>query len=68
MDFRFRDYLLSPLKLLALHRWMRQTPAWSVPRMNEWIVGRLRELARRQRSGSPITGANFAGSTSIPIG
>ena len=59
MDFRFRDYLLSPLKLLALHRWMRQTPAWSVPRMNEWIVGRLRELARAQAERVPYYRRQF---------
>ena len=39
MDFRFRDYILSPMKLLALRRWMCETSTWSSERMNAWILG-----------------------------
>jgi phenylacetate-CoA ligase len=53
MNFRFRDYLVSPFKLVSLHRWMKETPAWSRERMDGWILGRLRELTTRAAERIP---------------
>ena len=60
MDFRFRDYLALPVHLLALHRWMKETPSWDAERMNQWTLDRLRALTVTAFEKVPYYRALFA--------
>lgn len=45
MDFRCRDYLTRPARLLRLRAWMNRTPKWPSRKMEAWSLNRLREIA-----------------------
>jgi len=59
MDFRYRDYLTAPLRVLRLRRWMQDTPYWTVSQMNEWVLQRLAFLAAHADENVPYYHALF---------
>jgi phenylacetate-CoA ligase len=60
MDFRCRDYLTSPARLLKLRAWMNRTPKWPAPKMQAWSLNRLREITGLADRKIPFYGELFA--------
>ena len=60
MDFRCRDYLARPARLLKLRAWMNRTPRWPSRKMEAWSLNRLREITARAAVSIPYYQELFA--------
>ena len=60
MDFRCRDYLTRPARLLKLRAWMNRTPKWPAAKMETWSLNRLREIATGAAENIPYYRELFA--------